>query len=181
MHPRSSLRSRLFLVLLTSPLSLLAQTPAAPPPTDPGADARNRRTFNPEELRDRMLRGVREQFQVEDDAEWAIISEHLQKVSELRRVTGAGMGGLGNAMALRGTPPGGGSDGRRGPRPGPEVEALGNAIRTNATPAEIKARLERFRTVRKENEAKLTAAQEELRSLLNVRQEAIAVMFGLLP
>lgn len=130
-----------------------------------------------------MLRGIREQFQVEDDAEWAVISEQMQKVSELRRLTGGGMGGLGNAMALRGGPPGGRADGRRGPGggPGPEAEALGNAIRSNATPAEIKARLERFRIVRKENEAKLTAAQEELRSLLNLRQEAIAVLIGLLP
>lgn len=181
MNSRSSLRPLLLLALLASPLGLLGQTPAVPPPSEPGAEGRARRNFSPEEMRDRMLRGIREQFQVEDDAEWAVISEQMQKVSELRRSTGGGLGGLGNAMALRGGPPGGRGDGRRGPSPGPEVEALGNAIRSNATPAEIKARLERFRAVRKENEAKLTAAQEELRSLLNVRQEAIAVMIGLLP
>jgi hypothetical protein len=35
--------------------------------------------------------------------------------------------------------------------------------------------------VRKENEEKLTKAQEDLRALLDVRQEAVAVMAGLLP
>ena len=47
--------------------------------------------------------------------------------------------------------------------------------------AEIKARLERVRGSRKTNEEKLTKAQEELRALLDVRQEAVAVMLGLLP
>ena len=46
---------------------------------------------------------------------------------------------------------------------------------------EIKARLDRLREVRKENEAKLAKAQEDLRAVLTVRQEAIAVMYGLLP
>jgi hypothetical protein len=43
------------------------------------------------------------------------------------------------------------------------------------------SRLDRLREVRKQNEAKLTKAQEDLRAVLSLRQEAIAVMFGLLP
>ena len=45
----------------------------------------------------------------------------------------------------------------------------------------MKSRLERLREVRKQNEAKVAKAQEELRAVLSVRQEAVAVMFGLLP
>jgi hypothetical protein len=37
------------------------------------------------------------------------------------------------------------------------------------------------RELRKENEAKLSKAQEDLRAVLSVRQEAVAVVFGLLP
>ena len=47
--------------------------------------------------------------------------------------------------------------------------------------AEIKARLDRYREVRKENEARLAKAQDDLRAVLTVKQEAMAVMMGLLP
>ncbi len=51
----------------------------------------------------------------------------------------------------------------------------------NAAPAaEIKAKLAKVREVRKANEAKLEAAQEDLRKILSVQQEAVAVMTGLL-
>jgi hypothetical protein len=39
----------------------------------------------------------------------------------------------------------------------------------------------RLRESRKQNEAKLAQAQEELRAVLSVRQEAIAVLYGMLP
>ena len=55
------------------------------------------------------------------------------------------------------------------------------AITDNLPDAEIKSRLARLREVRKDNEEKLTKAQEDLRAVLSVRQEAVAVMFGLLP
>ena len=47
--------------------------------------------------------------------------------------------------------------------------------------AEIKARLERLRDVRKQNQAKLEKAQDDLRAVLSVKQEALAVMMGMLP
>ena len=55
------------------------------------------------------------------------------------------------------------------------------AITEKLPDAEVKSRLERLREVRKQNEAKVAKAQEELRAVLSVRQEAVAVMFGLLP
>jgi hypothetical protein len=61
------------------------------------------------------------------------------------------------------------------------VAALQSAIRDKLPDAEIKSRLDRVRETRKDNEAKLTKAQEELRALLTVRQEAVAVMYGMLP
>jgi hypothetical protein len=62
----------------------------------------------------------------------------------------------------------------------PETEALQIAIQNKATETEIKERLARFRQIRKDNEEKISKAQEELRAVLNVRQEAVAVLFGLL-
>ena len=98
-------------------------------------------------------------------------------------------------MGFRGGPPGGGGGDRgggdrggdRGGGPGrgsssnPEMNALQFAIRDKLPEAEIKNRLERVREMRRDNEAKLAKAQDELRAVLSVRQEAIAVMFGLLP
>ncbi|MFO1451734.1 MAG: hypothetical protein U1F61_26460 [Opitutaceae bacterium] len=178
-------------------IPVLAQpVPAPAPATDAAApapgqeDRRNRRDFNPEEMRTRMLTALREQFQPENDEEWAIIVERMQKVNELRRnnlggMMGAMMGGGGfRAMMGQGGRPTeamGAQRGRLGMGSSPETEALQAAIKSNAPAAELKARLERLREVRKENEAKLVQAQEELRGVLNLRQEAVAVMAGLLP
>lgn len=61
------------------------------------------------------------------------------------------------------------------------MAALSTAVRDKLPDAEIKSRLDRLRETRKDSEAKLTKAQEELRAVLSVRQEAVAVVFGLLP
>jgi hypothetical protein len=77
---------------------------------------------------------------------------------------------------------GGGFRGNGGGRAAnPELDALRTAVTDNMPDAEIKARLDRLREVRKQNEAKLAKAQEDLRAVLTVRQEAMAVMTGLLP
>ena len=85
------------------------------------------------------------------------------------------------------TPAGGGPGGpssrggRGSPSGNPEQDSLRAAIMDKLPDAEVKSRLERLREVRKQNEAKVSKAQEELRAVLSVRQEAVAVMFGLLP
>ncbi len=153
-----------------------------------GADAGGRRGGgSPEEMQARMLAGLRERFEVTDDEEWKLISERLTKLTELRR-NAAGAGGIGG-FAGRG--PGGPGGDRGGPAAGrggrgtgggsTELAALSGAVRDKLPDAEIKSRLDRLREVRKDNEAKMAKAQEELRAVLSVRQEAIAVVFGLLP
>lgn len=138
--------------------------------------------MSPQDMQARMLNSIRERLEINDDEEWKVISARLTPVMELRR---SAMGG--GMFGGRGGPPGGGGDrggdrmsGRGGPG-NTEMSALSSAIRDKLPDAEIKNRLERLREVRKENEAKLTKAQEELRAVLSVRQEAVAVLFGLLP
>lgn len=173
--------------------SILAQTP--PPrgeterrrgPAGGGQDG-ERRTFNPADMQARMLAGLRERMGVTSDEEWAVISERIGKVSELRRAAGGGAAG---PLAMRGPggPGGAGGDeggrgGFRGPMRGgtPEMEALQSAVRDQLPDAEVKARLAKLRDTRKANEKKLEQAQEELRAVLTVRQEALLVMVGLLP
>ena len=140
-----------------------------------------RGNFDPAAMQERMMGALREQLGVTDDAEWALISERLAKVSEIRRSTGGGIGRGGPPGGGPGGPGGGGNRPTRGPSGNPEQDALRAAITDKLPDAEIKSRLDRLREVRKQNEAKLTRAQEELRAVLSVRQEAVAVMFGLLP
>jgi len=169
----------------------LAQAPVATEATPPG-ERRERRWPNAGEMRERMSTALREQFQVADDEEWRLIYERIERVAELRRSTGAG-GPMGAAMAFRAARAAGGSGenpdaavtgGGRAAfagRASPETESLVTALYANAPEAELRARLERLRAARKANEVKLVAAQDELRSVLNLRQEAIAVVAGLLP
>ncbi|MBP8255907.1 MAG: hypothetical protein KAX37_01190 [Opitutaceae bacterium] len=152
---------------------------------DDRTSRRDRRSnFSMDEMRQRMSAALKEQFKVSNDEEWALINERITKVQDLRRSTmpigsfmgrfmGGSSGGEGSSSRFRGSMPQGMSN--------PEVDALSAAIRNNATAADLKARLERLREVRKQNEVKLAAAQEELRAVLDVRQEAIAVLMGLLP
>ena len=148
-----------------------------------------RQRFDPEEMRQRMMTRMREQFGVTDDAEWKVIEGKIQKVNDARRAVGGGFGGMAafGGGGRRGGGQGGdgdraerGGNRRFGGEPSAEVEDLRKAVEAKASADEIKTKLAKVREVRKANEAKLEAAQEDLRKVLSVRQEAVAVMFGLL-
>src|SRR5688500_5450936 len=152
--------------------------------------------FDPAEMRQRMMERVREQLGVMNDDEWKIISERAEKVMTARREASAGSFG----MFGRGGGPGGGGGGRRGGdnandgggngggerRRGffgeepQEAKDLRAAIEAKAPAEEIKVKLEKYRAYKKKKEAELAQAQEKLKEVLNARQEASAVMAGLL-
>ena len=154
---------------------LRAQNPAPPaggPPAnspDAGGDDRAARRAN--RTPEAMLARLRTALGVTDDGEWSVIVARLTPVMDLQRSAGGGgfRGGFG------------GFGGGRGGANNPELEALRNAITDNMPDAEIKARLERLREVRKENAAKLEQARADLLAVLTIKQEAVAVMMGLLP
>jgi hypothetical protein len=78
---------------------------------------------------------------------------------------------------------GGGGQQRRGGMfgaPSPEMEALQTAIDNNAPAEQVKAALDKYRAARKAKEATLAAAQAELKKVLTGKQEAVAVVNGLL-
>jgi hypothetical protein len=123
----------------------------------------------------RILSKLREQLEVTDDAEWELIAERITKVGELRR--GLASGGGRSAALVN-------DKNKRSARSGsdrPEQDALRAALTAKLPDAEIKARLARVHEVYMQDEAKLAKAQGELRAVLTVRQEAVAVMAGLLP
>jgi hypothetical protein len=146
-----------------------------------GGNGGGRGNFDPAQMQQQMVDRIREQLGVTDDAEWKVIMDRVTPVMELQRSTRGG-GGFGGFRGGQAGPGGQGGGGRRGNlAANPEQTALQQAIADKLPDAEIKSRLERLREVRKANEEKLTKAQEDLRAVLSVRQEAVAVMFGLLP
>ncbi len=204
-HPRVSFRSVRLAVLPLVVASVLTSVVSAQPAPGGGEDRRrrggdgggerggerggDRGNFNPQEMQARMLAGLRDRMEVKDDEEWKVISERIAKVAELRRNAPGGPGMMMMGRGPGGGGPGGpgrdeGGSGRGGFRPGggsAEMTALASALRDKLPDAEIKSRLDRLRDQRKDSEAKLARAQEELRAVLTMRQEAMAVMAGLLP
>lgn len=135
------------------------------------------------QMQQRMNDAYREQMDVTNDAEWAIIEERINAVTQARVATmadGGGMMGFGGMRGGRGGGgPGGGFRGLFG-QPSAESDALQKAIDDNAPPAQLKTLIAKLQAVRKDKLDKLAKTQEDLRAVLTTRQEAIAVMRGLL-
>lgn len=152
----------------------------------PGGGGRG--NFDPAQMQQRMMERYREQFGVKSDDEWKIIEARITKVTEARREVG--FGGMGRMMR----PPGQGGQGgpaagnqgnaqnrRRGFGAEPSVAEteLQTAIEGNASADSIKAKLAKVREERKAKQAALEKAQEELKQVLTVKQEAVAFLNGL--
>lgn len=132
---------------------------------------------DPAQWQQRMLERTRESLQITDNTEWAAVEPLVRRVSELRREQlGAGMRGLGR----RGGDGGGGAGaGRVGGEPAAEETALRTAIEANAAAGELRTRMDAFRRARAAKETELRTAQDNLKRVLNARQEAIALQMGL--
>lgn len=144
-------------------------------PNDSGASGGKPRTEDPME---RGLARLRENLEVTDDTEWEIIAARIKAVVEVRtnnaKSGGSPRGGPGLPVKSKAGP-------RSGASAHPEQDALRYAVRDKLPDAEVKARLARAHEVHLQNEARLAKAQDDLRSVLTVRQEAVAVLAGLLP
>jgi DNA-binding FrmR family transcriptional regulator len=153
------------------------------------AMAQGRGNWDPAQFKQRMMDNLREQMDIKDDQEWQAIEPKLGKVFDARgEVMAMGFrGGMGGGRRRNG----GGGDNNGGDNQGQQrrnrfgepsanLEALQKAIEDKAPTAEIKTKLAAVRAEIKDKQAKLLAAQEELRSILTPRQEAIATVNGLL-
>jgi hypothetical protein len=151
---------------------------------DAGGGGRRRggANFDPAQMQQRMMDNVRDQMGVTNNDEWQVLETRVQKVFEARR--DAGPPGFGRMFRGRQGDNNGGGGGRRGGMfggtPMPELEALNNAIDSNVPTEQIKAAMDKYRAARKVKEAALEKAQQDLKSILTVKQEAVAVSLGLL-
>ncbi|MFZ0826434.1 MAG: hypothetical protein WAO02_03330 [Verrucomicrobiia bacterium] len=137
---------------------------------------------DPAAFQQRMMDNVRDQLGFTNDVEWNAIQPMVQKVMDARRdAAGAGMGRLfGRNRGGNNNGGGGRRGGMFGGTPSPEAEALQKNIDDNAPIAQIKAALEKYEASQKDKQAKLLQAQENLRKVLTVKQEAQATLLGLL-
>jgi len=136
-------------------------------------------------MQQRMMDNFREQLVVTNDAEWKIIEERLSKVMRMRTesMLSSGMGMFGGmGFGRRGANgPGGGFGGFPGlGQTDPDAENLQKTVEDNAPPAQIKSALAKLRDARKQKQALLSKAQDELRNVLTLRQEAVLVLAGML-
>jgi len=165
-------------------LCLGAGTLRAQETTGGGQGRQGRGNFDPAQFQQRMMDNVKERLAFTNDTEWAVVQPLVQKVMDARRAAMVGMSGFGGRRS------GNGGDtatrnsdqsNRRGAfnQPSPEAEALQKAIDSNAPTEQIKAALEKQRAAHKDKEAKLVEAQENLRKVLTIRQEAQAALLGL--
>lgn len=160
-----------------------------------------RQDRNPEQMRARMQemmdQRMKQQLGITTDEEWNNLKPQLQKVQDLNRqvsVTGT-MGILGRRGF--GAAAGRGPGGARGPA-GTQAERTGTAQRElNAVEKaagqlqdilagespdtdDINAKLTAYRTARDKVKQDLAKAQEELKKIVTLKQEASLVLMGLL-
>jgi hypothetical protein len=136
-------------------------------------------TFDPAQFEKRMQQQMRQSLSVTNDDEWTVIQALIQKVMGLRREAGGmGMPGPGGPG---GPPPGRSGGGPRQGQSSAERQSLQKALDAGAPVAQIKDALAKYRAARKEKQAKLEAAQENLKRVLTTKQEAQAVLMGLVP
>lgn len=174
---------------LTKPLALAAIL-AAFLVGSVNAKAQGRGNFDPAQMRQMMMDRTKEALEVTKDDEWKVLEPLVGAVMDARMQVGFGgrgmfgpgrRGGGGGG----GNPPDaannqGGGQRRAGPPPAPEAEELQKALDSKASAEELKGKLEKLRDARKTKQAALDKAQDDLRKVLTVRQEATAVLMGLL-
>lgn len=156
----------------------------------PGGE-RGPREFDPERMQQMMQQRMQEQLGATAE-EWKVLGPRVMKVMNLSRQVNTGAGGMfrmgmaGRRGGAQGGPEGPG--GRRGPMGQGEPtavdtasEALQTALEnTAATPDEIKTKLTALRAAKEKAKAELATAQQELKQVLTLRQEAQLVLMGML-
>lgn len=145
-----------------------------------GGGGPGRRNFDPAQMQQRMMERIQEDLGLTNETDWSAVQPLVQKVMDARREAGgAGMGRMFRPRNNNGGQPGGGR-GFFNQAPNPDADALQKAIDDNAPKAQIKDLLTKYQASQKVKQAKLVAAQADLRAVLTVKQEAQATLLGLL-
>jgi hypothetical protein len=151
-----------------------------------GGGGMNFQNMDPQEMmkqiQQRINDSYREQMVVTNDDDWAVIQEKITAVTKARTAMVADGGGMMGFGGMRGGGGGGGGGGFASMfgQPSPEATALQEAVDSNAPASQIKDLMTKFKAAHDAKQATLVKAQEDLRSVLTTRQEAVALLGGLL-
>ncbi|MGN6368713.1 MAG: hypothetical protein ACTHN5_10660 [Phycisphaerae bacterium] len=144
-----------------------------------GNGGRRRGNFNFQQFQEQRMQRIKDAMGVSDD-DWKAIEPKIQNVQQLQFQSM--MGGRGGRGRFGGGP--GGQNADNQPAANPVQQAMTDLRNTldnkDATPEQIKTKIEAVRTARKTAADNLKKAQDDLRELLTVRQEAVLVEQGLL-
>ena len=123
---------------------------------------------------------------IKDDAEWSVIQERIEAVLKAQRDLQSALQVTQHRSRSLGTKSGKSSTASGDPahlaedEPKSDVLALQKLVESRAPAQELKPRLARVRDLLRVRQEKLNATREDLRVVLSSRQEAIAVLTGLL-
>jgi hypothetical protein len=132
--------------------------------------------FDPAQFQQRMVDGTRDRLEFTNDTEWAAVEPLVKKVVAARLEVGMGGGMRGMMGGQRNR---GGNGGGPGGQANPEADALQKALDDNAPASQVKDLLAKYKTTQKAKQAKLESAQADLKKVLTTKQEAQAVLLGL--
>ena len=135
-------------------------------------DRGNRGNFDRSQIMERIMERYRENLGI-SVAEWKVVQPKVQAVMDNRISGASGMMSFFGGRGSRGR-----GDSSTEKTPTSELRDL--LEKDDASKGAIKAKLAAYRADRKAREAKLKKAQEDLRQLLTIKQEAQAVLAGLL-
>lgn len=139
-----------------------------------GGGGRGGRGFDPAQFQQRRLDNAKTDLGFTNDTEWSAVEPLVQKVLDAQREAFRGM-----FRRNRGGQ-GGDNGGAPASTGNTERDALQQAVDQNAPSAQIKAALDKYRTSQKTKQANLEQAENNLRQVLSQKQEAEAVLTGLL-
>lgn len=133
--------------------------------------------WDPAQIQQRILDGIQERLGFTNVVEWDAVKPLVQKVIDAgREVIGGRLDFLGGGRS-RGSSRGG-SSGLLG-QSSAERDSLQKAVNENVPAAQIKDLIAKYKAAQKLKQAKLEAAQAELKSVLTTKQEAQALLLGL--
>ena len=147
--------------------------------------------FDPERIRQMMEQRLQETLGATDQ-EWTLLRPRVMKVSELNQDLQSGARGL--MMLLGSGGFGGGPGGRLGQFLGAnrfdgqelsDVQKIQQELKktlenTSSTSEQLKKQLTKLRSAKEKTKQELAKAQQELRQIVTIRQEAMLVLMGIL-
>jgi hypothetical protein len=133
--------------------------------------------WDPAQIQQRILDSIQERLGFTNEVEWVAVKPLVQKVIDAGREVLGGRPDLLAGGRSRGSSRGG--LGAFLGQPSAEREALQKAVEDNVPSGQIKDLIANYKAAQKIKQARLEAAQADLKLVLSTKQEAQALLLGL--